>query len=247
MNKDNIFKSSEFYMSENDVLHMIIKDESGVHATMQLYGEVSPDVPEAEFIEDADGNIYTFVTIGSQQWMVENLKTTKYTDGTPIPNLTLAADWLAEDGSVGHDGAYCAYDNDNANIANYGALYNSYAIANTHGLAPTGWKVADITDYSNLLTYIGGVASSYGCKLKETGETRWDAPNSCALDTYGLKFTGAGIRNWAGTGLFTDLKQRGLYAQNNTHYRSCTYDSGYFSSYGLPVRLGLSVRCMRDI
>lgn len=87
---------------------------------------VMPEVVSTIF--DIDGNEYHTVIIGTQEWIVENLKVTKYADGTSIPNLTVDADWIAEDGSAGHDGAYCWYDNDIANKPVYGALYNWYAV-----------------------------------------------------------------------------------------------------------------------
>ncbi len=90
---------------------------------------------------DIDGNGYTTVTIGTQVWMVENLRTTKYRDGSTILN--------AIDNQAWHNpttGAYCNYDN-NANYSQtYGRLYNWYAVNNSHNLAPTGWHVATDDD-----------------------------------------------------------------------------------------------------
>ena len=75
---------------------------------------------------DGDGNSYNTVLIGTQTWMAENLKTTKYNDGTAIPNVTVAGTW-----STGTTGAYCDYNNVPSNSAIYGRLYNWYAIDNT--------------------------------------------------------------------------------------------------------------------
>ena len=86
-------------------------------------------------ITDKDGNVYTSVTIGTQVWMVENLKTTKYNDGTPIPNVTDNTEW-----SNLTTPAYCWYDNDITKKNPYGALYNGYAVR-TGKLCPTGWHV----------------------------------------------------------------------------------------------------------
>ncbi len=149
---------------------------------------------------DVDGNVYTYVTIGTQQWLVENLKTTKYADGTPIPNLPVNADWIAEDGTPGHDGAYCWYDNDIAYKTPYGALYNWYAVDNVHGLAPAGWRVPSVSDYLTLANYIGGVLAAGG-KLKSTrriplSHPRWNAQYDSIVhtDDYGFYGQGTGAR-----------------------------------------------------
>jgi uncharacterized protein (TIGR02145 family)/uncharacterized repeat protein (TIGR02543 family) len=106
-------------------------------------------------IKDYDGNIYTEVTIGTQTWMVENLRTTKYNDGTSIPNVTGSSDWsgLTTPG-------YCYYNNTtNADsIKKFGALYNWYAV-NTGKLAPTGWHVPDTTEWNTLQNYL--IANGY--------------------------------------------------------------------------------------
>src|SRR5574344_55140 len=84
-------------------------------------------------VTDIDGNVYHTITIGTQTWMVENLKVSKYNDGTAIPNVTDATAWAALT-----TGAYCDYNNDVANGTKYGHLYNWYAV-NTGKLAPSGW------------------------------------------------------------------------------------------------------------
>ena len=86
-------------------------------------------------ITDTDGNVYTSVAIGTQVWMVENLKTTKYNDNSAIPLVTDNTAW----GNLSTSG-YCWYSNDIANKTAYGALYNWYAV-NTSKLCPTGWHV----------------------------------------------------------------------------------------------------------
>src|SRR5665647_1584626 len=91
---------------------------------------------QAQTVKDIDGNVYHTVKIGTQVWMVENLKTTKYNDGTSIPNIIDGTTWsnLTTPG-------FCFYNNDAANKNIYGALYNWYTV-NTGKLAPTGWHVS---------------------------------------------------------------------------------------------------------
>jgi hypothetical protein len=76
-------------------------------------------------ITDPDGNIYTTITIGTQVWMKENLKTTKFNDGTAIPNITDNIAWATLT-----TGAYSDYNNTPSNSTTYGRLYNWYAVDN---------------------------------------------------------------------------------------------------------------------
>jgi uncharacterized protein (TIGR02145 family) len=204
------------------------------------------------FIYDIDGNLYHYVRIDSQEWLVDNLKTTKYADGTPIPNLTLNADWIAEDGSAGHDGAYCWYNNDIANKTPYGALYNWYAVDNVHGLAPTGWRVPSDADIIALATFIG-TDSIVGGKLKETGLTHWLTPNTDASDNYGFKGLPGGERT--NLGAFYNITTNGRHWNTDPvdATKAYSYHLVYISAYidksitGYEKARGFSVRCMRDI
>lgn len=118
-------------------------------------------------VTDADGNIYNTVVIGTQVWMTENLKTTKFNNGTAIPY---------RDGTGGLQ--YCWYNNDEINKDVYGALYNDF-----RELAPKGWHVPDRSDWQILINYLG---SNAAYKLMETGTTHWLAPNSDATNESGF-------------------------------------------------------------
>ena len=101
-------------------------------------------------VSDADGNVYLTVKIGEQVWMAENLKTTKYNDGTSIPNVTDGNTWKSLTA-----GAYCWFDNDSINYKNkYGGLFNWYSI-NSGKLAPVGWRVATNDDWKKLEIQLG--------------------------------------------------------------------------------------------
>ena len=196
-------------------------------------------------IYDVDGNIYTFVTIGTQQWLVENLKTTKYRDGTPIPNVTVDATWAAD-----ITGAYCWYNNDIANKTPYGALYNWYAVNNAHVLAPTGWRVPSNADWATLIAFLGGSAVAGG-KLKEQGLAHWDNPNTDATDDYGFKALGNGYRSSAG--VFTEWGTAVIFGGSSSSGGFSTQGACYFdradfdySTMGSFIP-GKSIRCMRDI
>jgi len=195
-------------------------------------------------LTDKDGNVYTSVTIGTQEWMVENLKTTKYNDGSSIPLVTGNAEWEALTTP-----GYCWYDNDITNKTPYGALYNWYAV-NTGKLCPTGWHVPTDAEWTTLTTYLGG-ESVAGGKLKEAGTTHWASPNTGAMDEYDFMALPGGGR-YGGSGYFSDVGYYG-YWWSSTGYDatlawfrliSCDYEAvGYGSYY---KRYGLSVRCVKD-
>ena len=117
-----------------------------------------------EGVTDIDGNHYDTITIGTKVWMTENLKTTKYNDGTPIPTGLSDDAWRTT-----KTGAYSIYDNNAANDAAYGKLYNWYAV-NSGKLAPKGWHVATEKDWAEL--------GRGGGALKAT--TGWNSPNTGA-------------------------------------------------------------------
>ena len=113
-------------------------------------------------IKDIDGNVYRTIIIGTKVWMADNLKVTKYNDGTPIPNITDNALWAAQT-----IGAYCDYNNNPTNSITYGRLYNRYAV-NTGKLAPKDWHVATQSEWSEEINnsffpiYCGSRSDSYG-------------------------------------------------------------------------------------
>lgn len=130
-------------------------------------------------LTDIEGNIYKTVIIGDQVWMAENLKTTKYSNGTAIP--------LIADGNIWKglsSGAYCYFFDDPNNGVVYGALYNFFAVIDNKKLCPTGWHVPSKPEWSTLINYLGG-ESVAGNKLKETGTAHWN-PNEGATNSSGF-------------------------------------------------------------
>ncbi len=108
---------------------------------------------EDNTVYDMDGNQYQTKTIGTQTWMLENLKTTKYNDGTPISLVTDQREWafLSPPG-------YCSYNNDDSHIEKYGLLYNWNAVK-TGKLAPKGWHIPTDTEWQTLIDYL--IANGY--------------------------------------------------------------------------------------
>jgi len=199
-------------------------------------------------VTDIDGNVYNTVTIGSQIWMVENLKTTKSKDGTAIPNITDSTAWRNSTTS-----AYCWYDNDISNKELYGALYNWYAV-NTAKLCPNGWHVPSESEWTELVNFLGG-ESVAGGKLKTTGTIEagnglWYQPNVDATNETGFSALPGGYRG----GLFYDINWGGVW-WTSTEYPSNLAYYFYINNYdgtvgdsekGMEKFAGSSVRCLKD-
>jgi uncharacterized protein (TIGR02145 family) len=125
-------------------------------------------------VTDADGNVYETVTIGDRVWTMSNLRTTKYRDGSAIEHVTDDTGW-----GTTTSGAYCSYSNNDANVATYGRLYNSYAVLDARSIAPAGWHVATDADWDALASSLGGSWIAGG-RLKSVGTTLWRDPNAGA-------------------------------------------------------------------
>ena len=245
MNKDNIFRSSEFHMDTGDVLHMIVIDESGAVASMSLYSTIDPNNSEVETVLDYDGNQYSYVTIGTQQWLLQNLKTTHYNDGTPIPNLTADGDWIADT-----TGAYCWYNNDVSFKTEYGAFYNWYAATNAHNLAPTGWQVPSYNDWVTLYTYLGG-STVAGGKMKEVGLAHWTNPNIGASNESGFTAIAGGERqaSSANMGALAEwwCTNQGLFPTEGRAFL-INHNDSFLAAASTELKFyGFNIRCMRDI
>lgn len=144
-------------------------------------------------VTDADGNVYPSIVIGTQCFMRKNLETTKYNDGTLIPNVTDETTWAGLTTP-----AYGWYENNYETYGSiYGALYNWYAV-NTGKLCPTGWHIPSQTEFSELVEYLGG-SSVAGGALKEIGTTHWNDPNVGATNSSGYTALGGGQISYDGS------------------------------------------------
>lgn len=209
---------------------------------------------------DADGNNYTVVTIGTQTWMAENLKTIQYNDGTAIPYVTDNTAWwnLTTPG-------YCWNNNDAATNKNtYGALYNWYTV-NTGKLAPTGWHLPTDAEWTTLESYL--IANGYNFDDSTFGNYY---AKSLAAITNWITDTGKGTigndltkNNRTGfsalpgggrgnNGMFGDVGGNGFWWSSTefstyyARYRGLIYNySSLYRDYG-NKQYGFSVRCVRD-
>lgn len=217
----------------------------------------TPPIPAT--VTDADGNIYHTITIGTQIWMVENLKTTKYNDGTAIPNVTGQTAW--NDLTTG---AYCWYNNDAATYKNkYGALYNWYTV-NTGKLAPKGWHVPTHAEWTTLENYL--IANRYNYDGTTTGNkiakslaatTDWYTDTETGSigndlsknNSSGFTALPGGYRHYSGfdlAGLTGNWWSSTTYDTYFAWYRGLSYVGSYLFRGNYDKFGGFSVRCIRD-
>ena len=200
-------------------------------------------------VTDIDGNLYNTVTIGTQLWMKENLKTTKYNNGDAIPNITDDMGWYNL--YMTKSGAYCNYDNVASNGDVYGRIYNWYAVNDPRKICPAGWHVPDRSELSTLSSFLGGESLAGGA-LKETGTAHWNAPNEGATNSSGFTALPGGDRGYMG--YFGDLGQTGYFwssTQSNVDRAYFRTVDSYSTSFGTSSRnwgkdTGMSVRCIKD-
>lgn len=199
-----------------------------------------------DILVDVDGNEYAIVKIGDQIWMAENLKTTRYNNGTSIPLVTDASSW----GNLS-TAAYCWYDNNEVYYGDtYGALYNFYTVAESN-LCPMGWHVATKTEWEEFITYVGG-ASVAGGVLKETGYSHWNMPNTGATDEYGFSVLPGGYRHY--TGSFAGIGTTASFWTSDPASSDRAYEIGFANdnasvsgdANGEFMKHGYSVRCIKN-
>ena len=194
---------------------------------------------------DIDGNIYTSVIIGNQEWMVENLRTTKYSDGTPIPN--------AVNETLSYSGSWYHYDHDSLYESTYGKLYNWYAVE-TGKLAPKGWHVPTDTEWTELTDYltVNRHTGTEGTALKSKSGWNDDVhgQGGSGIDNYGWNGLPGGGRDY--DGYFGGIGYGG-YWWSSSH--SCVDDAwgrtlgsldDAVYNYDDDKRYGFSVRCLKD-
>lgn len=206
---------------------------------------------------DIDGNIYPVVKIGAQVWAAENLRTTKFADGSSIPYVSGSSQWESMSSA-----ARCFYNND-ANINSVsGTLYNWYATVDPRKLCPNGWHVSTDQDWKTMETFLGmpaselenfawrGESENVGGKLKKT--TGWSSPNSGATNETGFNSIASGYRSWAG--LFVS---QSIFNNNSiwTSTQSTPFPivrgmlsdrTGVVRANTLDPRTGYSIRCVKD-
>jgi uncharacterized protein (TIGR02145 family) len=212
-------------------------------------------------VNDVEGNRYKTIKIGTQLWMAENLRATKYNDGSDIPLAFDQGNW-EENWNLGNSSKQpmmCWYNDDSLTYKNkYGALYNWYAInPSTNGkknVCPIGWHVPSDTEWATLITFLGG-KSIAGGKMKSTGTQFWRSPNNGATNSSGFTALPAGKRGPKG-----HFSYQGGSSYFWTSTASNTNDAWYLYLYYQYINIerfpnftdlavkyyGFSVRCIKN-
>jgi uncharacterized protein (TIGR02145 family) len=197
--------------------------------------------PEAD-VTDVDGNTYNTIRIGTQIWMKENLKTTHYRNGDPIPNISDDFEWSRQT-----SGAYCDYKNDPSISNTYGRLYNSYVMTDTRKIAPTGWRVPGQSDWLTLMDFLGDHCHDH---MQEAGSEHWKSANTTADNASGFTALPSGQRDAFSSfkalgyqAIWWNLVTRGrVVAMGADNKNNC----GSFGDGGGVEISGYSIRCIKE-
>ncbi|MBK8227004.1 MAG: fibrobacter succinogenes major paralogous domain-containing protein [Flavobacteriales bacterium] len=209
-------------------------------------------------VTDQDGNSYATVAIGTQVWMAENLRSSSYANGDPIPNSTEPAGW---GWTAPEEGAWCLYNNDPNFDTIIGKLYNWYAVNDPRNICPSGWHVPTELDWQTMelgmgmpvedleLTGNRGIGEQVGLKLRTTGNQFWIGTMP-ATNESGFSGIAAGRRNLDGP--FVTLVQEAWWwtatdvGGNYARTRSIHNGSAGVDAIHVVYPVGLSVRCVMD-
>jgi uncharacterized protein (TIGR02145 family) len=230
-------------------LEAISKNEKESDEVLKSFTVKAQPQPQPDTIVTFDGFTYSIVELpNGQAWMGENLRTTVYANGDPIPNVKNSSQWQNLT-----TGAWAYYNNDIQLENPYGKLYNWYTVADSRNVCPTGWHVPSDSEWKTLTNYLdtiilGGINFTGGA-MKSIGTQYWLSPNTGATNESGFSGLPGGNRSdWDFSGIgsigvwwtFTEINT--LLARNKTLFYSTSVVGGNNSF----KTNGSSVRCLRD-
>ena len=202
--------------------------------------------PPSDFVTDIDGNVYSIITIGTQKWMKENLKTTRYLNGDSIETTSPATFNIGKESSPKYQ---WASGGDKSNVAAYGRLYTWYVVTDSRKICPKGWHIPSDEEWTVLIDFLGGEAIA-GSKLKETGTIHWSSLNEDATNESDFTALPGGYRSY--TKYFMNFGKNGywwsseVYGESFSWIRGVSYNSTEVSrtfNYGMGA---YSIRCIKD-
>jgi uncharacterized protein (TIGR02145 family) len=184
--------------------------------------------------------------IGDQVWMIQNLNTDVFRNGDAIPEAKSDQEWQAA-GKQGKP-AWCYYQNDLTAGKKYGRLYNWYAISDSRGISPPGWRVPSAAEWQALIDAAGGEIA--GGALKSRGTSDWQSPNAGATDDSSFSALPGGYRDpkggfsnmghYAAFWTATECGPLSAWARHLSRGDSKVYLNGIGKNYGF------SVRCIKE-
>lgn len=205
-------------------------------------------------VTDIDGNTYQTIIINGQEWMAENLRTSLYSNGDLIPNVTINNQW----GNL-TTGAWTHYNNDSLNENPYGKLYNWHAVDDSRNVCPTGWHVPTDAEWTVFINYLdpnasgGDIVNTAGGKMKSSGTQYWLSPNTDATNASGFSGYPGGYRSYFSS---TEIRNTGHWWSSTeygtstglAYFRYLSYTSGYiYKAYVNGYKEdGRSVRCIKN-
>jgi uncharacterized protein (TIGR02145 family) len=210
-------------------------------------------------ITDVDGNIYTSVTIGTQVWMKENLKTSKYSNGDIIGTTTPATLDISGESTPKYQ---WAYDGNESNVATYGRLYTWFAVTDSRNVCPTGWHVPTDAQWTVLTDYLTNNGYGYGgsgnliakSMAATSGWTTFTTAGTVGNDQASNNSSGftarpSGSRDFSVfylIGFACSWWSSTASSSMGAYSRSMSSTIGDVTVTGYAKQVGFSVRCLRD-
>lgn len=197
-------------------------------------------------VKDADGYLYETVSIGTQVWFKENLRTTKFRNGDPIETTLPATQDITDGASPMYS---WPYEGNEAHIEPYGRLYTWYAVNDSRGVCPAGWRVPTDDDWKTLVEFVGGSVVGGG-KLKAPSTIYWSSPNAGATDEFGFYALPGGYRN--PDGVFYSLRHSGIWwsatesSDQKAWGRFMHHNEFQVFKDEYNKKFGFSVRCIKN-
>ena len=202
---------------------------------------------------DIDGNVYKSVYIGNQLWQAENLKTTKFNDGSPILQIETQEDWYKNFSTNNSQPMFSSYNNDHSEVSKNGMLYNWYVVDpvsnGSKNVCPQGWHVPSDGEWSVLEEYLGGPERAGG-KLKEVGSINWVNPNTSASNESLFSALPSGYRLYNGNyaymghyGFYWSITENG---NSNAYFRYLYNENARIIKNSINKASGFSIRCLKD-
>lgn len=233
-------------------------DLASLSAKETGYKKASSSFQCGGLLFDIDANQYETVKIGDLCWMAENLRTTRYQDGTPVPNIIYHTAW-----SQTFSGARTYYANHREHAEVYGKLYNWFAVDHEAGLCPSGWRVPSDKEWKEMEIFLGippreanlirrrGDLYNIGGKLKADDDAGyWRFPNEGANNESGFNGLPGGAR--PSDGSFDGIGMIAVFWSSSEDFKDIAWsrrlsygNSGVFRA-GYDKRFGFSVRCVKN-